>query len=85
MKVALGGCLGGENRICALKNQLCESCTSRVSLFTPSKEFATYRVAALVSLTGYSGQALGPGQQCINADYNLTLRLLRYGYAGRDV
>jgi hypothetical protein len=56
-----------------------EPCTSRVSLFTPPKEFATYRVgrlAALVSLTGYSSQALGPGQQCINADYNPTLRLL---------
>jgi hypothetical protein len=34
------------------------------------------RLTALVSPTGYSGQALGPRQQCINADYNPTLRLL---------
>lgn len=43
--------------------------------FHSFKEFATYRLTALVSPTGYSSQALGPGQQCINADYNPTLRL----------
>jgi hypothetical protein len=77
VKVTLGGCQVAKAGS-APQNQLCEPCSSRVSLFTPSRESATYRVshlAALVSPTGYSSQALGPGQQCINADYNPTLRL----------
>jgi hypothetical protein len=74
VKATLGGCPGGENRICALKTNFA-NLAHHVLRFSLQRRFATYRLAALVSPTGYSSQALGPGQQCINADYNPTLRL----------
>jgi hypothetical protein len=69
---------GGKSRICASKTNFAHLAhhVFRFSLLQGNLQLIKWPAfAALVSPTGYSSQALGPGQQCINADYNPTLRL----------